>query len=147
MSTPAGPVDLLTRRADPRGRPGVGRRMALVCLGCAVVLIPWVAYLATSLPQTYVLANWNSAWVGFDVLLMALLGTTGVLARRAHPLHVPAAFASAAFLVADAWFDVMTSSGSAFVVSLAAAAIIELPLAAFLLRYGTRVVSEAVAAR
>ena len=34
-----------------------------------------------------------------------------------------------------------------FVVSLAAAAIIELPLAAFLLRYGTRVVSEAVAAR
>jgi hypothetical protein len=143
MTAPAVPVSSLTPRHGPRRRAAAVRPLALVCFACAVVLVPWVAYLATSLPQTYVLANWNSAWVGFDVLLMGLLGATGLLARRQHPLHAPAAFASAAFLVADAWFDVMTSSGTNLVVSLASALLVELPLAAFLLRYATRATTEA----
>lgn len=106
-------------------------------LACAALLVPWVAWLATSLPQTYVISNWNGAWVGFDVLLIVVLGTTGVLARRQHPLYAPAAFASAAFLVADAWFDVMTADGSDRLVALVSAVIIELPLAALLLRHAT----------
>ena len=31
--------------------------MMVVCLACSTVLVPWVAYLATSLPQTYVMSN------------------------------------------------------------------------------------------
>jgi len=117
------------------------RGLALLCLACTALLAPWVAYLATSLPSTHVTTDWNGAWVGFDVLLMVLLGVTGVLARRQHPLHAPAAYACAAFLVADAWFDV-TTSGSSLAVSLGSAALVELPLAAYLVRHATRVTSE-----
>lgn len=119
--------------------PGHIPLVAVVCLSGAGVLVPWVAYLASSLPHTYVMANWNAAWVGFDVALILLLGATGVLVRQAHPLQVPAAYLSAAFLIADSWFDVMTSSGTGLFVSLATAALVELPLAAFLLRHATRV--------
>ena len=111
---------------------------AVVCLTGAGVLVPWVAYLASSLPHTYVMANWNAAWVGFDLALIVLLGATGLLARRAHPHQVPAAYLSAAFLLADSWFDVMTSSGTGLAVALATAVFVELPLAGFLLRHASR---------
>jgi hypothetical protein len=110
----------------------------VVCLGGAGVLVPWVAYLASSLPHTYVLANWNAAWVGFDIGLIVLLGATGLLVRRGHPHQVPAAYLSAAFLLADSWFDVMTSSGAGLLVALATAVFVELPLAGFLLRQASR---------
>jgi hypothetical protein len=145
MSTAILPATGLAHQPAPPARAGLARRVrgtALLCLAAAAVLVPWVAYLSTSLPQTYVMTNWNGAWVGFDVLLMALLATTGLLARRQHPLHAPAAFAAAAFLVADAWFDVMTS-GTNLAASVASAALVELPLAIFLVRSGTRAVSEA----
>ena len=58
-------------------------------------------------------------------------------------MQLAAAFLSAAFLLADAWFDVMTSTGSGLVVSLVSAVFIELPLAAFLLRYATRIIAAA----
>lgn len=111
---------------------------AVVCLSGAGVLVPWVAYLASSLPHTYVLANWNAAWVGFDIALILLLGATGLLARRGHPHQAPAAYLSAAFLLADSWFDVMTSSGTGLFVALATAVLVELPLAGFLLRHASR---------
>ena len=69
------------------------------------------------------------------------------LARPSYrpPLHAPAAYACAAFLVADAWFDV-TTSGSNLAVSLGSAALVELPLAASLVRHATRVTTEATRA-
>jgi hypothetical protein len=141
-------VDAVTLPSASPHRGGLTRRvhgLALLCLACTALLAPWVAYLATSLPSTHVTTDWNGAWVGFDVLLMVLLGVTGVLARRQHPLHAPAAYASAAFLVADAWFDV-TTSGTNLAVSLVSAAVVELPLAAYLVRHATRVTTEATRA-
>jgi len=146
VSPISAPASTASASSPAQGRHGPTRRLrfaALLCLACAVVLLPWVAYLSTSLPQTYVLTDWNAAWVGFDVLLMALLAATGVLTRRQHPLHPHAAFASAAFLVADAWFDVTTSVGSDAVVALASAVLVELPLAAYLVRHGARSITEA----
>ncbi len=137
-------VDAVALPSASPHRAGLTRRvrgLALLCLACTALLAPWVAYLATSLPSTHVTTDWNGAWVGFDVLL----GVTGVLARRQHPLHAPAAYACAAFLVADAWFDV-TTSGSNLVVSLGSAALVELPLAAYLVRHATRVTTEATRA-
>lgn len=145
MSTATLPTTGLADPLAPPTRAGLVGRVrgtALLCLAAAAVLVPWVAYLSTSLPRTYVMTNWNGAWVGFDVLLMGLLATTGLLARRQHPLHAPAAFATAAFLVADAWFDVMTS-GTNLAAAVASAILVELPLAAFLLRYATRAITEA----
>ena len=108
-------------------------------LACAMVLVPWTAYLATSLPQMYVTANWNVTWVGFDILLAALLGTTGVLTYRRHALRAPGAFATAAILFVDAWFDITTSTGTDLALALASAALVELPLAVLLVRGATRV--------
>lgn len=115
----------------------------MVVLACAALLVPWVAYLSTSLPHTYVISNWNGAWAGFDVLLIVVLGATGLLGRRQHPLQAPAAFASAALLVADAWFDVMTAAGTDRLVAMVSAVLLELPLAALLLRHATRLATEA----
>ncbi|GAA1236614.1 hypothetical protein [Oryzihumus leptocrescens] len=145
MSLTSAPASTVSVSVAP-GRRGPTRRQrlaALLCLAGAAALLPWVAYLSTSLPKTYVLTDWNGAWVGFDVLLMVLLATTGVLTRRQHPLHPHAAFASAAFLVADAWFDVTTSVGSDAVVAFATAGLVELPLAAYLVRHASRSITEA----
>ena len=141
MSTATAPIGAYTAHpslADLARTARRARGLALLCLACAALLVPWAAYLATSLPKTYVTANWNVAWVGFDLVMTALLVATGVLAHRRHPLHAPIAFATAAFLVADAWFDIMTSTGNDLAVSLVSAALVELPLAAVLVRGATR---------
>jgi hypothetical protein len=141
MSTASAPISAYTLRpslADLARSARRARGPTLLCLACAALLVPWAAYLATSLPQTYVTANWNVAWVGFDLVMTALLVATGVLAHRRHPLHAPIAFATAAFLVADAWFDIVTSTGTDLVISLASAALVELPLATLLVRGATR---------
>ena len=42
---------------------------------CCVALIPWTIGLGLSLPRTYVAANWQVLWTGFDVgLLVCLFG-------------------------------------------------------------------------
>jgi len=138
------------RTSSPR-TPGTGRRrptlpgVGALSLASAVVLVPWIAYLATSLPTSYVLTGWSSAWVGFDVLLTVVLAATGLLARGRHPLWPAAAFASAALLVADAWFDVMTSGSAGLLVPVLSAALLELPLAALLVHHAVRAQTAAPA--
>lgn len=136
-------------------RPAVGRTRAhrvlrvpgvtLVTLTSAVALVPWIVHLARSLPTSYVLTGWSSAWVGFDVVLTAVLATTGVLARRHDALWPSAAFASAALLVADAWFDVTTSGTGGLLVPVLTAALLELPLAALLVHHAVRATRAAAA--
>ncbi|MGZ4600937.1 MAG: hypothetical protein ACXVYY_08505 [Oryzihumus sp.] len=108
MSLTRTPASAVSVSSVAPGRHGPTRRLrlaALLCLACAAVLFPWAAYLSTSLPQTYVLTDWNGAWVGFDVLL--------------------------------------TSVGSDAVVAFATAVLVELPLAAYLVRHASRPITEA----
>jgi hypothetical protein len=102
-------------------------------LGAVVVLVPWIVYLALTLPRLYVAHNWDITWVGFDTMLLALLLATGVLAALRRQLVSLTAFAAGILLACDAWFDVMTSHGSDKAVSEVTALVIELPLAALLL--------------
>ena len=101
-------------------------------VGSAVVLVPWIAYLAVSLPRAYVAHNWDRVWVGFDVLLLAMLLLTAVLGLRRRPLVVVTGFATGLLLICDAWFDVMTADADDIALSLATALLVELPLAALL---------------
>ena len=78
----------------------------------AIATVPWVAFLAGSLPST-VRINDRLAWVGFDAALVAMLATTAYLAWRAKPKVALAATALATMLVIDAWFDVNTSQAGA----------------------------------
>jgi hypothetical protein len=105
--------------------------MTVLLLG-ALLLVPWIGYLAVSLPRRYVAHNWDRTWVGFDVLLLAMLLLTAVLGLRRRPLVVLTGFGTGLLLVCDAWFDVMTADGDDIALSLATALVVELPLAALL---------------
>ena len=133
--TPAERRDLITRLARPVDDIASTRwlrrtreiRIALIVLS-AVVLVPWTVYLAVTLPRAYVAHNWDRTWVGFDVLLLAMVAATGVL------------------LLCDAWFDVMTAHGEDRAWSVATALVVELPLSAVLIA-GSLQVLRLVAAR
>jgi hypothetical protein len=104
----------------------------VLTVGAVVVLVPWIVYLAVSLPRVYVAHNWDITWVGFDVLLLAMLLATGALALLRRQLVSLTAFATGVLLVCDAWFDVMTSHGADKTWSEVSALVIELPLGALL---------------
>jgi hypothetical protein len=106
-------------------------RMALT-IGAVVVLVPWIAYLALTLPREYVAHNWDITWVGFDILLLGMLLATGVLALLGRQLVSLTGFATGILLACDAWFDVMTSHGAEKTWSEVSALLVELPLAALL---------------
>ena len=103
-----------------------------VMVGAAALLVPWIGYLALTLPRRYVAHNWDSTWVGFDVLLLAMIVATAVLGYLRRQLIVVTAFATAVLLVCDAWFDVMTAHGDDRVLSIVTALLVELPFAALL---------------
>jgi hypothetical protein len=105
--------------------PWVARAFIL----CSVVLVPWIVYLAFSLPVRQVSSHYDTAWVGFDVFELVALGGTGYFALRRSRYLALAAAAAATLLLCDAWFDVVTSSGHQVVESVVLALVIELPLA------------------
>ena len=106
--------------------------IALVFLVVAVGLVPWIAWLFTSLPDEATANHWRLAWGGFDITLASALATTAVLIFRCSPLTRTAAAVAGTMLVCDAWFDVLTSRGAVDVAVAAVLAVVaELPLAVF----------------
>jgi hypothetical protein len=103
----------------------IGRLFALLSL----LLVPWTVYLAGSLPSQQVSTNYDTAWAGFDVLLALALAGTAYLALRQSVYLATTASATAALLVVDAWFDVLTTPGVQRIESVLLAALVELPLA------------------
>ena len=106
---------------------------SLLVVGIAILLVPWIGYLAVTLPSQYVADNWDVTWVGFDVLLLAMMAATAVLGYLRRQMLVVIAFATGVLLVCDAWFDVLTAHGEDQVWSVLAAVVVELPLAAVLI--------------
>jgi hypothetical protein len=97
----------------------------------ALATVPWVIFLAITLPRRATFAHYRGVWVGFDTALIAVLALTGVLARLARPQVALAATGAATMLFVDAWFDVMTTPrGPGLLVSIALAVLVEVPLAA-----------------
>ncbi len=105
----------------------VARWVAPAFLVGSVVLIPWIVYLAFSLPERQVSHHYGVAWVGFDAFEVIALGATGYLALRRSRYLALASASAATLLVCDAWFDVLTSPR--LYEALALAVVIELPLA------------------
>jgi hypothetical protein len=105
-----------------------------VLVACCAGLIPWIVYLAFSMPSGYRAEAWSAAWVGFDVLLLFALAGTVVAALLGRQLVVLLAVVSATLLLSDAWFDIVLDWGTRDVWgSVASAAFVEIPLAVFLL--------------
>jgi hypothetical protein len=96
----------------------------------SLLLIPWIAFLATVLPSRQLSRHYDFAWAGFDVMLLIALAATAYFAlRRSRNLSV-AATSAGTMLIVDAWFDVLTSRHRDLPISITFAVLIELPLAA-----------------
>lgn len=110
---------LLGRAPDGAARP-VFRWLAGMIAVSAVILLPWAAYLALSLPASVSARHWPVAWAGLDVVMAAGLATTACLAvRRDRRIAFPAV-STATLLLADAWFEVCTApAGGPLVMALA----------------------------
>jgi len=111
------------------------RRVSLQVLwACTAFLLPWSIYLMISLPRTYNTRHYDLAWAGFDLLELLALGATAYLGLRRRQAMIGAALAAATLLVCDAWFDIALDLGTPGIWSaVASAALVELPLAGFLI--------------
>jgi hypothetical protein len=110
---------LLGRAPDGATRPAFRWLVRLIAIS-AVVLVPWAAYLALSLPASVSARHWPIAWTGLDVVMATGLAATAWLAvRRDRRTAFPAA-STATLLLVDAWFDVCTApAGMPLVMALA----------------------------
>ncbi|WP_345411669.1 hypothetical protein [Actinomycetospora chlora] len=108
------------------------RRFLLLASIGSLVLVPWIGFLAATLPHRYEARHWTLAWVGFDVVLLVGLATTAFMAWRGRPAVVFPALVTATLLVCDAWFDTTTAQRTDVVVSALSALLLELPMAAVL---------------
>jgi hypothetical protein len=116
------------------------RRIRIVLMvGATIGLVPWIVYLAITLPDKYVAHNWTATWVGFDILLLGFLAATAVLGLLRRQLLVLTAFASGVLLICDAWLDIMTAAPADRWLSLLTGGLGELPLAVVLLTGALRI--------
>jgi hypothetical protein len=116
------------------------RRVRLVLMvGAMVGLLPWIVYLAFSLPDKYVAHNWPITWVGFDIMLLVFMAATALLGLLRRQLLILAAFTTGVLLICDAWFDLMTAGPEDRWLSLLVAVLAELPLAVLLITGALRI--------
>ena len=148
------PVPLTPMPLTPAERPGAERTPAerliagrlparrLVAIGLVAIglgMLPWLVYLAVSLPPSAQASHWPVVWTGLDAMEAAGLISTGLLLRRNDPRYCLTAIATAALLVTDAWFDVLTApAGSGLLESAAMALLAELPGAVICAALGAR---------
>ncbi|MGE5274382.1 MAG: hypothetical protein ACM3QU_11585 [Verrucomicrobiota bacterium] len=95
-----------------RGRDARGitpRWAGALFAALGVLLLPWALWLGYSLPERKVAHHWDLAWAGFDVVLSAALLGTAFALLTGRSVGRSFAAATGALLLADAWFDVVTS--------------------------------------
>ena len=68
-----------------RGGRRRARRMAWLYTAAAVMLLPWIVYLAVTLPRRHFDRHYRVAWVGFDILLVIAIVRTAYFAFRVDP--------------------------------------------------------------
>ena len=107
------------------------RRFAIwLSVVCSVVLVAWIFVLAITLRDSFQTRYWTSAWVGFDAFLLAGFAATGWAAWRGRQVVITCLIVTGTLLCCDAWFDVVLDLGERDLwQSIAAAVLIELPLA------------------
>jgi len=144
--TPEQRRDLISRLERPLRElvdPTQLSRMRRIRLGVmvsgSIVLIPWIVYLAVTLPQSYVAHNWRATWVVFDILLVGFMAATAVLGYLRRQLLLLTAFTSGVLLICDAWFDLMTAGPDDSWLSVLTALLIEVPLAILLITGAQRI--------
>lgn len=85
------------------------RLISILSLLVMIGMIPWTIYLAITLPGHFHAHNWRLAWVGFDIVLIIMLGFTAWAAWRGRQVLILASIVMSTLLLCDAWFDISTS--------------------------------------
>ncbi|MEW2129285.1 hypothetical protein [Streptomyces sp. NPDC005435] len=117
---------------------GTARWHGRVLAGAGLALLPWLGYLAGTLPPAEA-----AAWVALDALEAAALITAGGCLLRGDPRHRVPAAAAAALLLADACLDLATAApGPELATAAAMAVCAELPLAALCVAVAVRPVTR-----
>jgi len=119
-----------------RARRRVGLAMSV---GGAVLLVPWVAQLAMTLPDHHSAHQWRLAWSGFDVALTLAFAFTAFTGWRRRQIVITALTVLGVLLLCDAWFDLTLSWGtSEQTASIFTAVFAEVPVAilAFAIAHG-----------
>jgi hypothetical protein len=117
---------------DPPGpaRRGTRSRLGRAYVAAGVAMIPWLLYLAFTLPASVTDGHWALAWVGLDSCEALALFATGRLLLRADNRCVLAATATAVLLLTDAWLDVTSAApGGELLTAIAMALFAEAPIA------------------
>ncbi|MGC8510938.1 MAG: hypothetical protein ACP5PB_08740 [Acidimicrobiales bacterium] len=110
----------------------INRLFSKIMVAAVVIMVPWTAFLAVTLPGQYHAHNWDVAWVGFDTALMLLLIGTAWAAWYRRQILAMISVVAATMLLCDAWFDINTSWGtSGLPVSILTAVIGNIPLSIF----------------
>ncbi|AZS71747.1 hypothetical protein DDE74_12995 [Streptomyces lydicus] len=101
------------------------RRQGRLLTGAGLILLPWLGYLAGTLPPAEAVA-----WVALDALEAVALLVTGTRLLRGDSRHRAPAAAAAVLLLADACLDLATAApGTELATAVAMAVGAELPLA------------------
>jgi len=102
----------------------------LTLLVCAVVVeIAWTIFLGFHLPRHYVALHWDMAWVGIDLMEIALLCATAWTAWRMKVQFIIFASVTGTVFVMDAWFDITTARRGDLAQSAWLAGVTEIPIA------------------
>ncbi|MDN3353066.1 hypothetical protein [Actinomadura sp. DC4] len=129
---------------DPLADPGRRKRRRLfiaLTVGSCVWLVPWIVYLAFTLPGHYTAGQWSATWTGFDIALLAALAGSALAILGRRQVAIVGMLITSTLLVCDAWFDVMLSWGSdEFPLSVVTALGCELPLAALCFHAARRLI-------
>ncbi|WP_118913999.1 hypothetical protein [Mycobacterium shigaense] len=144
--TPEQRRDLITRLEAPLNEvidPELLNRIRRIRLGLmvggSIAMIPWLAYLALTLPESYVARNWWLTWVGFDVLLVGFMVAAAIFGYLRRQVLLFAAFTAGVLMICDAWFDLMTAGPNDIWLSVVTALGIEVPLAVLLITGAQRI--------
>jgi hypothetical protein len=125
----------------------LGRIIAIAVGVAAFFMIPWTVFLGYTLPRRYDARHWSLLWIGFDVILCAVLITFAWLTWKRRQLMLVMAIIAGTLLFCDAWFDVITSWGNRdHWVTVITALFAELPLAAFMFWLAYRAIRRSLAA-
>jgi hypothetical protein len=124
---------------DPAVLGRIRRIRLSLMIGGSIAMIPWIVYLAFTLPESYVAHNWPLTWVGFDLLMVMFMIATAVFGYFRRQVLMFSAFTSGVLLICDAWFDLTTAGPDDRWLSIITALGVEVPLAIFLITGAHRI--------
>jgi hypothetical protein len=128
--SPVDSIEAALEMIPPRQAIPLPRWLGPLALCCLIGMLPWIVFLAFTIPQRSRAEHYDLAWIGFDCAMWVVLAALAFFALRRHPATGPVAAMASTMLMVDAWFDVTTAADrKQFVTALVLACIAEIPLA------------------